>query len=84
MGAAGYVYEVVVLNIGRLYRLLEKIFHVPLITLPYLPLSRFFQSAISFHKFLVAGNQLVFDLAQYRIQFYRSFSILRSGLSGVC
>ena len=29
LGAAGYVYEVVVLNIGRLYRLLEKIFHVP-------------------------------------------------------
>ena len=45
----------------------------PLITLPYLPLSRLFQSAISFHKFLVAGTNWFWIWLEYRIQFYRSF-----------
>ena len=64
LGAAGYVYEIVVLNIGRLYRLLEKIFHVPshypslFAFVLILPIGYFLP------QILGGGNQLVLDLAR--------------------
>ena len=64
LGAAGYVYEIVVLNIGRLYRLLERIFHVPshysslFAFVLILPIGYFLP------QILGGGNQLVLDLAR--------------------
>ena len=64
LGAAGYVYEVVVLNIGRFYRLLDQLFHVPS---PYSSLFAFlFILPIGYFlpQILGGGNQLVIDLAR--------------------
>lgn len=93
LGAAGYVYEVVVLNIGRLYRLLEKIFHVPshysslFAFVSILPIGYFLP------QILGGGNQLVLDLARvpypvltillyFTIRFIWSMLSYGSGLPG--
>ena len=91
--AAGYVYEVVVLNIGRLYRLLEKIFHVPshysslFAFVSIIPIGYFLP------QILGGGNQLVLDLARvpypvliillyFAIRFIWSMLSYGSGLPG--
>lgn len=93
LGAAGYVYEIVVLNIGSLYRLLEKIFHVPshysslFAFVLILPIGYFLP------QILGGGNQLVLDLARvpypvltillyFAIRFIWSMLSYGSGLPG--
>ena len=64
LGAAGYVYEVVVLNIGRLYRLLEKIFHVPSHYSSLFAFVLIIPIGYFLPQILGGGNQLVLDLAR--------------------
>ena len=93
LGAAGYVYEIVVLNIGRLYRLLEKFFRV---TSHYSSLFAFvliLPIGYFLPQILGGGNQLVLDLARvpypvltillyFLIRFIWSMLSYGSGLPG--
>ena len=67
LGAAGYVYEVVVLNIGRLYRLLEKIFHVPSHYSSLFAFALILPIGYFLPQILGGGNQLVLDLSLIHI-----------------
>ena len=93
LGAAGYVYEVVVLNIGRLYRLLEKIFHVPSHYSSLFAFVLIIPIGYFLPQILGGGNQLVLDLARvpypvltillyFAIRFIWSMLSYGSGLPG--
>ena len=78
-GAAGYVYEVGGSEYRSIVSFTWEDFHVPSHYSSLFAFVSIIQSAISFHKFLVAGTNWFWIWLEYRIQFYRSFSILRSG-----